>query len=89
MLFRSLINSLSSMIVTLGENGADFYPKDQIDPINYPTDKIELRDVCGAGDTFLAGLVTEYLRSKNISKAIEYANSCSGKVVSQFGVVTP
>ena len=82
-IFREDIND------TTGENGANFYPKGNPTFTNYPTHKIELRDVCGAGDTFLAALVTEYMRSFDIVKSIIYANDCSSKVVSQFGVVTP
>lgn len=85
----TMINSLCSLIVTTGENGANFYPKGNPVFTNYPTKKIELRDVCGAGDTFLAALVTEYMKSFDIVKSILYANDCSSKVVSQFGVVTP
>lgn len=47
-----------------------------------------LRDVCGAGDTFLAALTINYLATKNIDLAIQFANSCACKVVSKFGVVT-
>lgn len=83
------INNMCNLIVTTGEKGADLYTRNNSVPINYPTEKIELRDVCGAGDTFLAGLVIEYMSSQNIDKAITYANQCSNKVVRQFGVVTP
>jgi D-beta-D-heptose 7-phosphate kinase/D-beta-D-heptose 1-phosphate adenosyltransferase len=83
------INSLCSLIVTTGENGANFYNKGNSQFINYPSKRIQLRDVCGAGDTFLAGLVVEYMRSRDIIESIKYANECSSRVVSQFGVVTP
>ena len=55
----------------------------------YETDKIDIRDVCGAGDTFLAALVVKYLETKNIPQSINYANRLAGKVVSKFGVCTP
>lgn len=84
-----LINSSSCLIVTSGDNGASLYLRGIDEPINYPTEKVELRDVCGAGDTFLAGLVIQYLKTQNINTAIEYANICASKVVKQFGVVTP
>ena len=42
----------------------------------------------GAGDTFIAGLVVEYLKTKDISKAIEYAQECATVVVQKAGVAT-
>jgi len=46
-----------------------------------------VRDLSGAGDTFLAALVVEYLKNKNIEDAIVFANKCSSWVVTQKGVV--
>ena len=42
----------------------------------------------GAGDTFLSGLVVEYVNSKNIIKSIEFAQKCTTKVVQKHGVST-
>jgi D-beta-D-heptose 7-phosphate kinase/D-beta-D-heptose 1-phosphate adenosyltransferase len=84
----SYIRSIcSNIIVTQGAKGALHITKDS--EKNYPTPNIDVRDVCGAGDTFLAGLVVKYLETKNISISIEYANACAGRVVSKFGVCTP
>jgi D-beta-D-heptose 7-phosphate kinase/D-beta-D-heptose 1-phosphate adenosyltransferase len=80
------ITMYSKLIVTEGEEGATLYSQDEIK--KYPTQKILLRDVCGAGDTFLASLVISYLQTSNIDKAINFANTCSAKVVSKFGVTT-
>ena len=40
----------------------------------------------GAGDTFLAGLVVEYLKSKNIEIAINFAQDMATQVVQKSGV---
>lgn len=82
-----IIKHYTNVIVTRGEDGAVMYAKDTTK--EYPVKKIEVRDVCGAGDTFLAALVVEYLKNKNIDDAINYANQCATKVVSKFGVTTP
>ena len=58
-------------------------------PTMYQTEKVDVRDVCGAGDTFLAALVIQYIESKNIPDSIKYANECAAKVVKKFGVATP
>jgi len=68
------------MIVTLGEKGCKF------DGITYPVDKVEIKDLAGAGDTFLAGLVVEYSRTKSIEKSVVFANACATKVVQKRGV---
>lgn len=70
------------LIVTLGENGARL---EQV--LVPPTTKIKVKDVSGAGDTFLAALVIKYLESNSIFKAIHYANHCSAIAVSNSGVV--
>jgi D-beta-D-heptose 7-phosphate kinase/D-beta-D-heptose 1-phosphate adenosyltransferase len=67
------------LIVTLGEHGASWRD------VNYPTTKSKLYDVCGAGDTFLAGLVFEYLQTSNLEKAILFANKCASISINHFG----
>jgi bifunctional ADP-heptose synthase (sugar kinase/adenylyltransferase) len=69
-------------IVTRGKYGCDYQGK------NYPTQEVPVKDVSGAGDTFLAGLVVEYARSKDIDKAIEFAQECTTIVVQKSGVST-
>jgi D-glycero-beta-D-manno-heptose-7-phosphate kinase len=75
-------NLFNKIIVTRGPLGCDYQEK------NYPTKEVSVKDVSGAGDTFLAGLVTEYVRSKNIDKAIEFAQECTTIVVQKSGVST-
>jgi bifunctional ADP-heptose synthase (sugar kinase/adenylyltransferase) len=85
-IFRDKIIKYSNLIVTKGEKGATFYSKNEIK--DFATEKVILRDVCGAGDTFLAGLVIKYSETKDINESIKYANACACKVVAKFGVVT-
>ncbi len=54
----------------------------------YPVPEVEVKDVSGAGDTFLAGLVSTYIHTKEIDKSIEFANQCATEAVSQKGVVS-
>ena len=75
--YPSLINKL---IITRGSKGCEY--KDKL----YPVPKVPIKDVSGAGDTFIAGLVTEYLKTNNIEQAIEFANKCATKVVQKPGV---
>lgn len=72
------------LVVTNGEKGATKYYKDKIQYFDVHT--ISVRDVCGAGDTFLAGLVSKYIETNNIDTSIVFANKCASKVIQKFGV---
>ena len=54
----------------------------------YPTEDVEVKDISGAGDTFLAGLVVECVRTNDIIKAINFAQECTKIVVQKHGVST-
>ena len=71
------------LIITQGRNGASY--KDQ----TYPAVEIAVTDVCGAGDTFLAALCYEYLVSKDMDCAIEFAIRASAVTVQHIGVYAP
>ena len=75
--YPKLINKL---IITRGSKGCEYINK------LYPVPKVPIKDVSGAGDTFLAGLVVEYLKENNIEQAIKFANKCATKVVQKRGV---
>jgi D-beta-D-heptose 7-phosphate kinase/D-beta-D-heptose 1-phosphate adenosyltransferase len=52
----------------------------------YPTDKVEIMDISGAGDTFVAGFTTKYLETNNINESIIFGNRCSSQVIQKRGV---
>ena len=68
------------LIHTRGSNGCDFRG------INYPVEQISVRDTSGAGDSFMAALVIEYLKTADIISSIKSANSAASKVVKTRGV---
>tara|TARA_R110000796_G_scaffold47751_5_gene114656 strand:+ start:38780 stop:39508 length:729 start_codon:yes stop_codon:yes gene_type:complete len=74
------LDNLDNMIITLGENGCRYGQN------TFPVEKVEVKDMSGAGDTFLAGLVANYLETNDIRKAISFANACATKVVQKRGV---
>ena len=51
----------------------------------YPVDKVDIMDVSGAGDTFMASLCVKYTETEDIISSIEYANECAAKVVRKKG----
>jgi D-beta-D-heptose 7-phosphate kinase/D-beta-D-heptose 1-phosphate adenosyltransferase len=70
------------IIHTLGANGCEH------NGINYPVEKVEVKDVSGAGDSFMAALVVKYLATKDIVQSIKFANKCASEVVAHRGVTT-
>ncbi len=70
------------LIVTLGSRGCRYKGKE------FPVKEVPVKDVSGAGDTFLAGLVRGYLDSNNIYEAIKFAQECTTLVVQKHGVAT-
>jgi len=83
----SKIKSLCQIIVTKGELGALHI--DQKSQKLYRTKKIDVRDVCGAGDTFMAAFSMKYIETKDIKSSIRYANKCSGSVIKKLGTAVP
>tara|TARA_R110002126_G_scaffold123374_2_gene265358 strand:+ start:2645 stop:3391 length:747 start_codon:yes stop_codon:yes gene_type:complete len=72
----------NKIIQTLGSSGC------QLGVQTFPVERVEIKDLCGAGDTFLASLCVKYLKTKDIQKSIMYANECATKVVQMKGVNT-
>ena len=72
----------NKMIITMGPDGCEFLGE------RYPVPKVEIKDAAGAGDTFIAALAVEYVRSRSLNKAIVYANECATRVVQLKGVGT-
>jgi bifunctional ADP-heptose synthase (sugar kinase/adenylyltransferase) len=75
---------VNKLIVTLGDRGCMFMKEEGFN--YYPTKKVDVFDLSGAGDTFQAALVAEYLETKDIDKAIQYANDRACEVVQKKGV---
>jgi D-beta-D-heptose 7-phosphate kinase/D-beta-D-heptose 1-phosphate adenosyltransferase len=81
---HSLLTSwCSNLIITLGAEGASYLGQE------YPAPKVEVSDVCGAGDTFLAAMAFEYINTKDMTKAIEFAIKASAITVQHLGVYAP
>jgi bifunctional ADP-heptose synthase (sugar kinase/adenylyltransferase) len=70
------------LIVTLGSKGCRY--RNTI----FSVPEVPVRDVSGAGDTFLAGLVRGYLDTGDIVEGIKFAQRCTTLVVQKHGVAT-
>ena len=67
------------LIVTKGAKGALYRGK------LYETNNVQVNDVCGAGDVFLATLVASWLETNNMSTSILHANRCASYSVNKVG----
>jgi D-beta-D-heptose 7-phosphate kinase/D-beta-D-heptose 1-phosphate adenosyltransferase len=83
--YSRLRSECSGLIVTLGDRGA----KVPHHNLECPTKAVEVMDVCGCGDTFLASLTAQYLFTKDIEKAIIFANVAAGITVQHRGNYAP
>lgn len=73
----------TELIVTLGKDGVRYKEHD------ISTPQVEAFDVCGAGDTFLAALTYEYVNSKDILAAINFAVKAASVTIQHVGVYSP
>ena len=83
---RELYESMSipepdKLIVTYGSKGCGY--KDTL----YPAKVIEVVDVCGAGDVFLAAMVFKHLETGDMDKALPFANEKAAISCQSIGAV--
>jgi len=75
---------VDKLIVTLGDQGCVMMKEKGFH--YYPAEKVDVFDLSGAGDSFLAALVAKQLETNNIDEAIKYANKKASEIVQQRGV---
>ena len=81
--FYNIPEVFDKMIITAASDGCYF--KGEHFPIK---NKSEVRDVCGAGDTFLAAFSYSMLINNVVTKSIDFAQDSCQYVISKKGVVT-
>lgn len=70
------------LIVTLGNKGCKFQNK------VFQVKNVSVKDVAGAGDTFIAAFTAKMLETNSIEASINFANDCATIVVQKRGVST-
>jgi D-beta-D-heptose 7-phosphate kinase/D-beta-D-heptose 1-phosphate adenosyltransferase len=68
------------LLVTLDEDGTIHRG------VRYPAEEVEVVDICGAGDTFIAGFTKEYISTNDVSHSIVYANKVASVVIQKKGI---
>ena len=71
--------NIDNLIVTKGSEGCIY--KQTL----YPAEKVNVYDVVGAGDTFLAALVYGYITTNNIEESLMLGNRAAAIAVQQSG----
>ena len=83
---RFLDRGTNVVVITLGENGALVVTKDnrwEVPPLSG-----RVADTTGGGDTFMAGFLSEYLRSADPLKAAQWGCATAVCVIEQSGGVS-
>jgi D-beta-D-heptose 7-phosphate kinase/D-beta-D-heptose 1-phosphate adenosyltransferase len=83
--YSKITSECTGLIVTRGARGASAVHHD----IEVTAPRVEVTDVTGAGDTFLAALTVEYLKTTDIAKAVQFAVQASAITVQHSGVYAP
>lgn len=81
--YNRLVSKCSGIVITMGNKGARY------NDMTIPAPTVEVSDVCGAGDTFLAALAYQYINTKDIITAIEFAIKASVITVQHLGCYAP
>lgn len=79
LLDKEYLPNAENLIVTQGSNGVKWRG------VHFPSEKVPVYDVVGAGDTFLAALVYEYLNTTDMQNSIDFANRAAAIAVQHPG----
>ena len=80
-----LKSECTGLIVTRGDKGAKVMHHN----IECSAPRVEVADVTGAGDTFLAAFAYQYINTKNLLQSISFAISASSVTVQHIGCYSP
>lgn len=83
--YSKIKSECSGLIVTRGSKGAEAVHHEYTSK----APKVEVVDVTGAGDTFLAALVYNFLHTKDIKQAMDFANQAAAVTVQHVGCYAP
>jgi D-glycero-beta-D-manno-heptose-7-phosphate kinase len=81
--YNKLVSTCSELVVTHGKNGVSYLNN------TIPARQVEVNDVVGAGDTFLAAMTYQYLQTRNMYLSLEFAVKASAITVQHRGVYAP
>ena len=71
------------LVITNGAKGASFFKGDRM--ITVPTEKVEVTDTTGAGDTFNGALAVALAEGRPLEEAVAFANRAASLSVQKLG----
>jgi bifunctional ADP-heptose synthase (sugar kinase/adenylyltransferase) len=83
--YSKIKSECTGLIVTKGSQGAEAIHHNYVST----APKVEVVDVTGAGDTFLAALTYNYLYTRDIRSAMDFANLAAAVTVQHVGCYAP
>lgn len=83
--YSKIKSDCTGLIITKGEKGATA----KFHEYTSQAPKVEVVDVTGAGDTFLSALAYNYLHTKDIKRAMDFANLAAAVAVQHTGCYAP
>jgi D-beta-D-heptose 7-phosphate kinase/D-beta-D-heptose 1-phosphate adenosyltransferase len=83
--FSKIKTMCTGLIVTKGDKGAEA----KWHSVNEPAPVVEVVDVTGAGDTFLAAYAYKFLDTQNVTESIQFAIKASSITVQHVGCYAP
>jgi D-beta-D-heptose 7-phosphate kinase/D-beta-D-heptose 1-phosphate adenosyltransferase len=83
--YSKIKTECTGLIVTRGAKGADIMHHN----IHCSAPEVEVVDVTGAGDTFLAAMAYQYLVTADIKLSVEFAARAASITVQHMGVYAP
>ena len=83
---KMLKHAWRNVIIKLGGKGCFF--KNREESMLLPAYGIDVVDATGAGDNFMAGLVSELIRGSGIKEALTFASACGAICTTAVGTGT-
>lgn len=83
--YSKIKSECTGLIVTQGSKGAKAIHHD----LELDAPSVEVADVTGAGDTFLAAFAVKWLEQRDLAEAIQFAIRAASITVQHFGVYAP
>ena len=83
--YSKITSECKGLIVTRGARGASVIHHS----IECPAPEVEVADVTGAGDTFLAAFAYQYLGTTNLVQSVRFAIDASAVTVQHLGCYAP
>ena len=73
------------MVITLAEDGSIAYANNKI----YAQSVLDadVKDTTGCGDSYLAGFVTEYIKTGDVQKSMHKGTEIASRVAEHFGPI--